>query len=363
MRIMHVLSSAASGGAEIYVRDLSIEMSKKGHDVFLLFLDTAKEAGRDTVFEENFLTQLSKHNIHYGFIGKVARKKPWKGIIALRRVAKQWQPDVVHAHLYYAAIFSLFIPNTRLFYTHHNIRLNASRHLYKILDRRVHGYVGICGVCTRLLEGVVSRPVIRIDNGVAMSRIRVKPPGSYMNGSIGSTPIKILFVGTLSEQKNLGLLFRSVKRLKEKNFHVDVAGEGTKRDELYAMAAQLEIEDKITFLGNVDDVAERLKEAELFVMSSAWEGLPIALIEATLTGLPVLVTDVGGCREIVEEVGNGKVVPVDDLAFSTALGEMIDNHDLRSRCHENALRNSSRYTIDASVLSHLKMYDNSLNRS
>jgi hypothetical protein len=59
MRILHFISSPAAGGAETYVRDLSIQMRKKGHDVHIVFLESAAESGRDLAFEKTFLESLS----------------------------------------------------------------------------------------------------------------------------------------------------------------------------------------------------------------------------------------------------------------------------------------------------------------
>ncbi len=135
-----------------------------------------------------------------------------------------------------------------------------------------------------------------------------------------------------------------------------LAGSGPEEAKLRDLANQLGITDRVNFLGNVDNVSTLLKEADVFVMSSAWEGLPIAQIEATLTGLPVLVTDVGGCSEIVEKVDNGMVVDVEIEAYSEALKKMLNDYSARLRYHHNAINNSAIYTISKSVDKHLDLY-------
>ncbi len=351
MKIMHLVSSAASGGAEVYVKDLSKVMAENGHDVFIVFLDRASESGRDADFEASFLSELSQFGIGYGFLGRTCRKNLLKGIYRLARFRSQFQPDVIHSHLYYAAAFAIFQLGVPHLYTHHNIKLKAPAKLFRLLDMRTNAYVGICQACETLLTNVTRKEVMRIDNGVAMSRIM--PKQEYHS----NFPVRLVCVGTLGEQKNHALLLNSLARLGDLDYSLVVAGEGVKQGELQEMARALGIDDKVTFIGNSSNVKRLLHDSDLFVMSSAWEGLPIAQIEATLTGLPVLVTGVGGCSEIVDQVGNGLVARVDVDDYTEKLRRLIVDSSLRERFHSNALVNSGSYAVDNAVNRHLQLYE------
>ncbi|WP_168013172.1 glycosyltransferase [Halomonas salinarum] len=350
IKIMHVVSSAASGGAEVYVKDLSISMSEKGHDVFVVFLDRASETGRDLEFESLFLDELYQSGIAYDFMGKSCRNNPIKGLLGLARICRQFRPDVIHSHLYYGAIFSLFQLGVPHIYTHHNIKLKASPWFYRLLDLRTIAYIGICGACETLLRQVTHNEVVRIDNGVALTR--VLPKHDYQVYS----PIKLVCVGSLCAQKNHILLLNALSRIPDFEYVLTVAGEGVKLSELKDLAYTLGIEDKVKFVGSCKNVKKLLNESDVFVMSSAWEGLPIAQIEATLTGLPLLVTDVGGCSEIVDQVGNGLVAKVDVEDYTNKLEKIISDAALRLKFHKNALNNSSQYTISNAVERHIELY-------
>ncbi|WP_444677376.1 glycosyltransferase [Halomonas sp. E19] len=350
MNIMHVISSAAAGGAEVYVKDISIEMRKRGHRVFIAFLDRAEEAGREQSYEDKFLAELRDNGIEFGFVGARARRNPLKGVAALRKFQRAFKPDLIHSHLYYAAIFSAFLPRVKRVYTHHNIKLRANPILYRFLDRRTHAYVGICNACTSLLKQVATRDVHHIDNAVDAARL--VPIENYPDRPL----VTLLYVGRLSEQKNLALLLNALSRIDSANYRLLLAGSGPEDAQLRQLASELGIAERLDFLGNVDNVSSLLKEADVFVMSSAWEGLPIAQIEATLTGLPVLVTDVGGCSEIVEKVDNGLVVGVEVEAYADALKKMLNDYSARLRYHRNAINNSEIYTISKSVDKHLDLY-------
>ncbi|OJA06005.1 glycosyltransferase [Halomonas sp. QHL1] len=354
MKILHVISSAAAGGAEIYVRDLSVEMIKSGHEVFILFLDRASEAGRDGDFETQFLKEIKAQGIKYDFIGAEARKKPWLGIGKMKEVASTFSPDIVHCHLYYAAIFSLFVKNAKIVYTHHNIRLGAHSLLYKLLDLKVSRYIGICLACKKLLEGVSRRKVVRIDNGVTPTRIKKRLRESdHARGNV----IKLISIGRLSDQKNLALLISSLALLDSHRYQLKIAGEGALRKSLEQLALEKGVSTNIKFLGNVSNVDELLFDADVFVMSSAWEGLPIAQIEATLSGLPVIVTNVGGCAEIVHKACNGIVVDLlDEESYAQALNKMLTNDSLLNLFSQNALIYSSDYLIQTATDKHIALY-------
>lgn len=129
------------------------------------------------------------------------------------------------------------------------------------------------------------------------------------------------------------------------------------RASLEQLALDNGVSDRIEFLGNVTNVDELLYDADIFVMSSAWEGLPIAQIEATLSGLPVIVTNVGGCAEIVHKVCNGIVVDeLNEDSYAAALRKMVTNDSLRNIFSQNALSYSSDYLIKTSSDKHIALY-------
>lgn len=352
LRIVHVLSSPAAGGAEVYVKDLALAMAARGHFVAIAFLSHAHEVGRQRSYEEIFLDELSSGGVKVDFIGYKARRNPVFGWARMRRLVKEWQPDVVHSHLFYGLLFSVFSA-APVVYSHHSIKLRLGAWVYRLLlDRVVDTYVGICAACVNVLKSASSRPVVRIDNGVSSARVRRRP-----KLLLGRTGVRLFSTGRLTEQKNYSLLLEAVAELDDLDFSLEIAGEGPLRAALEREVGQRHLSHRVTLLGNVSDVAERLSGSDIFVMSSAWEGLPIALLEATLTGLPVVVTNVGGCAEVVHTVGNGLVVDtLDAKDLAAALRRMIESESQRSFFSNNALAYSTRYELNTSLSSHLSLY-------
>lgn len=355
MKVIHITSSPAAGGAEIYVKDLSIGMAKRGCDVTVLFVSRAKEINRSETFEAEYLSELANNGIGYSFIGNSCKKNVIKGIFKTSRLINKIKPDIIHSHLYFGAVFSLFSHQGKKVYTHHNIKLRASKYIYKLLDFGVSKYIGICDACTIMLKECTNKDVIKINNGVDQARVLIK--SEYFNNEV----VGILMVGRLTEQKNYRLIIESLVGIDSKRIHLNIAGEGPERESLEKYAIKLGVSEMITFLGNCSNINELMRDADIFAMSSAWEGLPISLIEATLAGLPVIVTDVGGCQEVIDNVGNGVVVKnvqVDE--YRKTLKNIINSYELRVKYHKNAIANSGIYTIDSAVENHIKVYRTAL---
>jgi glycosyltransferase involved in cell wall biosynthesis len=352
LNIIHCISAPAAGGAEIYVKDLAISMVGIGHKVHICFLSHASEVGRDIEFEKKFLDDLRDNHISFSFIGNKARKNPFFGFMKLRGLVKDFKADILHCHLYYMVIFSLGIKKTRVIYTHHNIKLNAHPFIYKLLNLRVSTYIGICSKCTDLLKTVTKKDVVRIDNAVNESKI-IKQSASVSK----SKSIKVVMVGGLAEQKNYFLMLKAINHLKDLDFQLVIAGEGPLKKLITEEINKLNISNKVTLIGNCNDVPKLLSQGDIFAMSSIWEGLPISLLEATLTGMPVIVTNVGGCSEVVHNCYNGIVI--DDLnpvSYSRGLRKLIESNIHREFYSNNAINNSAMYTISHSLKKHLDLY-------
>jgi len=359
LNIIHCISAPAAGGAEIYVKDLALVMAQQGHSVHICFLSDAKDIGRDEGFEKLFLEELSHNNISFSFIGNDARKKPWKGVFHLRGLVKDLSADILHCHLYYAAIFSLAVGKVKVLYTHHNVVLGANRYIYKLLDFKVSAFIGICEACTDLLKSVTKKKVVKIDNAVNKDKLFLKESNEDLNSKGGK--VKVVMVGGLIEQKNYSLVVEAASYLNDLDFEIIIAGEGTLRTLISKQIADLKLKNKIKLIGNCHNVPKLLAESDIFAMSSKWEGLPISLIEATLTGLPVLVTNVGGCAEVVDHCKNGLIIDeLNSRSFSQGLRQLIELKTDRENYSNNSLTLSEKYTIEFSVNKHLSTYENIL---
>lgn len=163
---------------------------------------------------------------------------------------------------------------------------------------------------------------------------------------------EIVGIGRLSEQKNFKLLIDAFSEIESGEYVVRIYGEGPLRKELEKQILHHNLEDKVFLMGRVDRVVDYIKDSEIFVLSSDWEGMPNALMESMAMGLACIATDVstGGSRELIENMKNGIIVPVGDKeALKKAISMLINDDDLRKRIKREAIcirqRNSKNSII------------------
>jgi glycosyltransferase involved in cell wall biosynthesis len=226
-----------------------------------------------------------------------------------------------------------------------------------MLNYFFEGYIAISKNCAITANEIVGQSPTIIFNGVDTSRILTNVRRGQSSG-----PWKIIAVGRIGPQKNFSLLVEALALLElliDDDYIVEVAGPGTPKD-LAAIEAQAEkagIAHRVCFLGTVADVANLMKSSDLLVMSSAWEGLPIVLLEAVTARLPFIATDVGGCGEIVEMTGAGLIVPVNDAdALAKAILELLTEHSRRDEMRDAAANCSALFSIERSAADHLELY-------
>lgn len=359
LRIVHAISSPAAGGAEVYVKDLVVDMARRGHRPAIAFLSRSDDLGRSGTFEKAYLADLDAAGIPYAFIGHECRRNPALGALRTRRLVRSQGADIYHSHLKYSLLFGagLGIPHV---HTHHNERRHAPRWMWPLFNRLIDAYVGISDFCAERLAAFTGRPVTTIRNAVDPLRIG---PAAHVRTVARRDTIRCIAIGAPGEQKNLGLLVEAFALLPPealRRLTLDIVGEGSP-DVTARLAAQIQLADfgaTIRLRGIRNEVIESLKAADLFLMSSAWEGMPIALLEATMAGLPFIATDVGGCAEVAALCGNGIIVPPGDArAFADRLAGLIAHPEAIEAMSRSAIANAQDLAIEHATMAHLQLYD------
>ena len=138
---------------------------------------------------------------------------------------------------------------------------------------------------------------------------------------------KIVSVGRLMPQKNQKLLLDAFQTVVKKypDYNLVIYGDGPLKEELGNYAQMLDIQEHVLLPGSVSDVHDQIKNAKLFALSSDYEGMPNALIEAMCLGLPVISTEVSGATDLIEDHKNGILVALNDKeAMEAAMLELIE---------------------------------------
>lgn len=139
---------------------------------------------------------------------------------------------------------------------------------------------------------------------------------------------RIIAVGRLAYQKNYPMMFRAFAKVHHDfpDWQLVVYGNGPQKEEIRGVIERLGMEGHIILAGKSDHVVEEMNKSSLFVMSSDYEGMSNALLEAVCVGLPVLSTDVSGARDLITEGVNGYIVPVgNERALTLALSSMLSS--------------------------------------
>ena len=167
----------------------------------------------------------------------------------------------------------------------------------------------------------------------------------------------LLSVGELNRNKNHQIIIRALAQLKDPSVHFAIAGRGPLLDEYVRLADGLGVGKNVHFLGYRDDTAELYKAADIFCFPSQREGLPLSVIEAAASGLPVVASAIRGNRDIVSDGVSGLLVNQNDLTDVTrGLGTVIRDQALREQMGQMGQAMACRFELTRSVLTMEKSY-------
>jgi glycosyltransferase involved in cell wall biosynthesis len=267
----------------------------------------------------------------------------------LYREFKRSTPDVVHFHNATAAIIGALPARLAgvktVIATRHGLvqpPYQLRRELkFALASRLCDWIVGVCkGTRTNLLSAPLADrgKIIHIYNGAPPAIMRAVP-----RAKCGFT---LLAVGRLVPTKDHATLLRAVALARPHipSMQLWIVGSGPLGPGLRGLSSELGLTDCVTFFGERDDVSSFMTAADLFVMPSITEGLPVSLLEAMSAGLPAVVTDVGGMGEVARLSNGAMLVPRSDpQALSNALCEAAKQRDslprmghLARRCYEES---------------------------
>lgn len=302
MKILFVITGLGMGGAEKVVVTLADFLTEKGHIVGLVYITGPKIV---SPLNKNIEIWNLEVKSKLGFIGAFLR---------LRAVIQKFSPDILHSHMIHANIICrlqrLFMKIPRLISTAHNtveggkLRTMA----YRFTDHLADISTNVSDESVKaffLTKASKLGRMIPVHNGIdinefsfdSLSRVEIRK-----ELGIRDDCLLLLAVGRLTEAKDYTNMIAAFDKLSKTdiNFEVLVVGDGPLKNQILELIKNAKLTSKIRFLGTRNDVSALMSAADVFVLSSAWEGFPMVILEAMACERVVVATDCGGIREALE---------------------------------------------------------------
>jgi glycosyltransferase involved in cell wall biosynthesis len=355
VKILLLSTSMGMGGADQQILILARAMRARGHQVRIVSLVPLGAMGLEAR-EDGIPTESLE-----------LRRRPSdvSGLIRLIRIVRGWRPDVLHSHMIHANLLARalqpWIRVPALISTIHSIkdggriRVAAYRFTSRLADRvtiisrlAAQHYLDIKAVPPELLEVV--------PNAVDTDRFQRSPQArTTIRRELGlGDEFVWLAVGRFEEAKDYPTMIAAFHRLAatHPSSRMLLVGQGSLQPEVERLVRQAGLESQVRFLGVRRDVPELMSAADGYVLSSAWEGMPVVLLEAAAVELPIVATRVGGISEVVKEGETGILVPAGEPAALARAMEQVESLSAEAR---RAMGSQGRAWVEQQCSTHQVM--------
>ncbi|WP_321351626.1 glycosyltransferase [Halopseudomonas oceani] len=349
-RVLNVIPSSSGGGAERVVRTLTRAMQSKSVCCETLYFSANSED--DLLGFEHSLGVSYKNPLIIFALRKFIKSRMGAGGL------------IVHAHLtwglYYVFFASLFLP-VRLVYTEHSTYNSRRKYwVFRFFDRLVYSRFDrvVCiseGVRQSLLSWIGPKfdtKLFLILNGADIYEYRARKLDASRLPSFVS-------IGSLNPHKGFQLAIEALADISAEFSSYSIFGEGAYRESLERLIVHSGLQGKVHLMGWTDDVEKALHGGDIQLIPSVWEGFGLTAVEGMSTGLPLVISDVSGLREVV---GNGKFAVLVDpaggkAAWVSAIRELIERfRQNQERLSIEARRRALFFRNEFMVDSYFRVY-------
>jgi glycosyltransferase involved in cell wall biosynthesis len=345
MKILHVISSLNIGGGELVAIRLAAAQRAAGHDASIL---AAAPGPLQSVCDD---ADVPVHSL--------ASKGIALRVLLLRFFATH-RFDIVNSHNSYAhryAHWSHFVSPAPLLCTRHGQGLVEYGELYTAA--RVAAIVAVSAEVERsFLRDVPRYPPDRIT--VIGNGVDIASDAQPRRPETTRPWLQLFLAARLDPVKDIGTLLRAVAEVRRlHDVRLRIAGDGPEHAALRALAQELDLGAAVEFAGFQRDLAPLYRDADVYVMSSVTEGMPLSLLEAMASGLPAVATAVGGIPEVITAGESGLLVPPRDVpALATAITALATDPAGRCRMGAAALaRVRADFSLARTASRYLTLYE------
>jgi len=369
-KILFIINDATLGGGQIHVAQL---MERINHSQFLPFL-ACNPLGTFYPHYQQLAEKCLPISVNRGFsLFSIVRNV--MSVLRIMRFIRQERIDIVHTHGGIAGLWgrlAAMLCNTVVFHTLHGIhylhyRNPAAKLAFQVLERMLSSGTDrlICVSESDRLVGLKrhlfsdSQSVV-IYNGIKKS----KPKPAKVREEFGMSKKcrVIVHVARLHYQKGQDVLLRAFQLVVRSipDARLVIVGDGPLKSELMSLTRTLGLELFVYFAGMRPDSCEIAAACELFVLPSLWEGLPLAALEAMMSSLPIVATNVDGISELIHHKKEGLLVPTKNVELlAEAMIGLLRDRMLAKKLGKEARKSVvSRFGLDRMVSQTENLYLN-----
>jgi glycosyltransferase involved in cell wall biosynthesis len=341
INILQLITGLGMGGAEKLVLDLAKYTSTYEFNTFVVAMSKRDE----------LLQEFLDNNINTTLLRKSNSSKDIISIIqSINKFIKEKDIQIIHAHMTHsivvASILKILNPSLKIVYTSHNINIESKFREFIVWSLKPFRDIDIV-FSKDILKYFYKQNYRVIPNGIKVEK--------YNLGFEKNQKFTFIAIGRLETAKNHKFLIEMANELKDKyDFEIQIVGDGYLRDELKELIQKYALENKVKLLGLRNDIPQLLNRAHCLLMPSLWEGLPIVILEAGASGLPVISTPVGSIPSLLNPE-NAYLVELDN--FKKSMIDVINNYDNAIKKGKKLFEKiQKRYSIDNVVKEHEKIY-------
>lgn len=347
-KVLHILNEIKFSGAEVMLKTAAPIFIKSKFDLHVL-------STGDDIGEYANILETAGYRIHH-----ISFKKSPKYFMDLYRFLRKEEFDVIHIHperaFFWHALISKIAGTKTIIRTVHSVFLfsgflKSKRMLQRFVASQIMGvkFISVSSSVAEVEKRVFHNNTLFISNWIDHSRFlppRNKEERKKLRAKFGisASDAVVVSVGSCYEVKNHKAIITAVAEVQKelKNITYLHVGKGPMLEDEINFARANRVAEITRFLGQMEDVREALIAGNIFVMASNYEGLGISCLEAMSCGLPAIVYDGYGLRDVVEHGENGFLVEASPSALATAIKELVLNQNLRRQMGRKARISVSR---------------------
>lgn len=369
MRILHIVPNLSMGGAERLCLDILQELDKRKTDDYLLIVLSDENDFHEQSKDLNI--QLTSAKINLSLLGKNQ-----VAINDLQSKVDEFNPDIIHSHLFLAEFYAQHINSNakRFCHVHDNmsqlekvpffsltnkqvIVKQFERSYYKKISRKITTHF-ICisrdaeSFIENTLEGFNKKSHF-FPNAINLERFLSQPKEANPN------KIRICNIGSFAPKKAQSFLIDVAMILKndhQLNFEIDFLGDGPEKSTVKDKVGHLNLGNQVNFHNNVSNPEEFLRLADLYVHTAKYEPFGLVLIEAMASGTPVITSDGKGNRDFMTKKNGILLKDRDPHLFAEKIMELIYNKELYSSIAKEGIQTARKYDISQYVDNLLDLY-------